>query len=389
MLSKTTAQTKILSLRKRVRIVQGGSSSSKTFTILPILIAYCTQNDNKLVSVVAESIPHLRRGAIRDFIKIMGWLNNPMDLFNKSNLTYTFPNGSQIEFFSADSPDKLRGGRRDVLFVNECNNIDFESYQQLSIRCREFIYLDYNPTAEFWVHTELKGEEDSDFIILTYKDNEALEPSIINEFKKAIKKAATSDYWQNWVNVYVYGIIGSLEGVIFNNWKTIDKIPQSAELLGYGMDYGFSNDPSTLIACYKHDGKIIWDELMYKKGMSNSDMAKEMKRLKVGSSKTIVGDSAEPKTISELKSYGFNIRGAKKGADSIKHGIALLQDYEMLVTSNSLNLIKELRHYAWNDKKANVPIDNYNHLIDGMRYLATEKLSNRSDSGEMNLAERW
>jgi phage terminase large subunit len=128
---------------------------------------------------------------------------------------------------------------------------------------------------------------------------------------------------------------------------------------------------------------------MYKKGMSNSDMAKEMKRLKVGSSKTIVGDSAEPKTISELKSYGFNIRGAKKGADSIKHGIALLQDYEMLVTSNSLNLIKELRHYAWNDKKANVTIDNYNHLIDGMRYLATEKLSNRSDSGEMNLAEKW
>ena len=310
----------------------------------------------------------------------MGWLGNSIDAFNKSTLTYTFPNGSQIEFFSADQPDKLRGGRRDVLFVNECNNIDFESYQQLSIRCRDFIYLDYNPTAEFWVHTELKDEDDSDFLILTYKDNEALEQSIIDEFEKAIRKAETSDYWRNWVNVYVYGIVGSLEGVIFDNWSTIDKIPVTAELLGYGMDYGFTNDPSTLVA---------WDELMYKKGMSNSDMAREMKRFGIGSSKTIIGDSAEPKTISELRSYGFNIKGAKKGADSIKHGIALLQEYEMLVTSDSLNLIKELRHYQWNDKKANTPIDNYNHLIDGMRYLAQDKLSNRNKGGAIHLAESW
>lgn len=380
MLSQTTAQQKILSLRKRVRIVQGGSSSSKTFTILPILIAYCTQNENKLVSIVAESIPHLRRGAIRDFNKIMGWLGNPMDLMNKSTLTYTFPNGSQIEFFSADQPDKLRGGRRDVLFVNECNNIDFESYQQLSIRCREFIYLDYNPTAEFWVHTELKDEPDSDFIILTYKDNEALEPSIINEFEKAIKKAETSDYWQNWVNVYVYGVIGSLEGVIFNNWKTIDKVPDEADLLGYGMDYGFSNDPSTLVACYKWNNKIIWKELMYRKGMSNSDMAKEMKRLRVASSSLIIGDSAEPKTISELKSYGFNMRGAKKGADSIKHGIQLLQEYDMLVTSDSLNLIKELRHYQWNNKKQNTPMDNYNHCFVGATHVLTDNGNVRIDA---------
>ena len=326
MLSQTTAQRKILNLRKRVRIVQGGSSSSKTFTILPILIAYCTQNENKLVSVVAESIPHLRRGAIRDFTKIMGWLGNPMDLMNKSTLTYSFPNGSQIEFFSADQPDKLRGGRRDVLFVNECNNIDFESYQQLSIRCREFIYLDYNPTAEFWVHTELKDEPDSDFIILTYKDNEALEPSIINEFEKAIKKAETSDYWQNWVNVYVYGIIGSLDGVIFNNWKQIDTIPSDAKLLGYGQDYGFTNDPTTMTACYLWKDKLIWDEVIYQKGLSNSAIAKLMRQSGVKSSSDIVGDSAEPKTIAELKSYGFNITGAKKGADSIKHGIQLLQE---------------------------------------------------------------
>ena len=389
MLSQTTAQQKILNLRKRVRIVQGGSSSSKTFTIIPILIAYCTQNENKLVSIVAESIPHLRRGAMRDFAKIMGWLGNPMDLMNKSTLTYSFPNGSQIEFFSADQPDKLRGGRRDVLFVNECNNIDFESYQQLSIRCREFIYLDYNPTAEFWVHTELKDEPDSDFIILTYKDNEALEPSIINEFEKAIKKAETSDYWQNWVNVYVYGIIGSLDGVIFNNWKQIDTIPSDAKLLGYGQDYGFTNDPTTMTACYLWKDKLIWDEVIYQKGLSNSAIAKLMRQNGVKSSSDIVGDSAEPKTIAELKSYGFNITGAKKGADSIKHGIQLLQEYDMLVTSSSLNLIKELRSYQWSSKKANVPIDNWNHCIDGMRYLAQKKLGNKNTKSEGHSASIW
>lgn len=389
MLSQTTAQRKILTLRRRVRIVQGGSSSSKTFTIIPILIAYCTQNENKLVSIVAESIPHLRRGAMRDFSKIMGWLNNPMELMNKSTLTYTFPNGSQIEFFSADQPDKLRGGRRDVLFVNECNNIDFESYQQLSIRCREFIYLDYNPTAEFWVHTELKDEPDSDFIILTYKDNEALEQSIVNEFEKAVKKAETSDYWKNWVNVYVYGIIGSLEGVIFDNWKQIDAIPTEAKLIGYGQDYGFTNDPTTLVACYKYEGKLIWHELIYQKGLSNSDLARLMKQSGVKPHTDVIADSAEPKTISELKSYGFNIRGAKKGADSIKHGIQLLQEYDMLVTSSSLNLIKELRNYRWNDKKSNVPIDNHNHLIDGMRYLAQQKLGNKNTNSGSHSASIW
>ena len=389
MLSKTTAQRKILSLRKRVRIVQGGSSSSKTFTIVPILIAYCAQNENKLVSIVAESIPHLRRGVIRDFKKIMGWLGNSMDHMNLSTLTYTFPNGSQIEFFSADQPDKLRGGRRDVLFINECNNVSFESYQQLSIRCREFIYLDYNPTAEFWVHTELKDEKNSDFIILTYKDNEALEQSIIDEFERYIKKAETSDYWRNWVNVFVYGVIGSLDGVIFTNWKPIDSIPSDAKLLGYGQDYGFTSDPTTMTACYLWKDKLIWDEVIYQKGLSNSAIAKLMRQNGVKSSTEIVGDSAEPKTIAELKSYGFNITGAKKGADSIKHGIQLLQEYDMLVTSTSLNLIKELRSYQWSSKKANVPIDNWNHCIDGMRYLAQKKLGNKNTKSEGHSASIW
>src|SRR5690606_3699063 len=174
MLKRTTAQTKIAKLRKRIRIVQGGTSSSKTFSIIPLLIQYAIQTPNSEISIVSESIPHLRRGAFRDFIKIMEWTGNIVyTSLNKTTLTYRFTNGSFIEFFSADQPDKLRGARRDVLFINECNNVNFEAYQQLAIRTRKFIYLDYNPSLEFWVHTELLGQPDTDFVILTYKDNEA------------------------------------------------------------------------------------------------------------------------------------------------------------------------------------------------------------------------
>ena len=199
MLQKTTAQTKIAKLRKRIRIVQGGTSSSKTFTILPLLIQYAIKVPNSEISVISESIPHLKRGALKDFLKIMQWTNNfyPAN-FNKSSLTYRFTNKSYIEFFSADQPDKLRGARRDVLFINECNNVNFESYQQLAIRTKKFIYLDYNPTHEFWVHKELLQDPESEFVILTYKDNEALDPAIVKEIEKARDKAATSNYWANW-----------------------------------------------------------------------------------------------------------------------------------------------------------------------------------------------
>jgi phage terminase large subunit len=241
MLQKTTAQNKIARLKKRVRIVRGGTSSSKTFSIIPMLITYAVQNKGVEISIVAESIPHLRRGAIRDFLKIMDMVGMYKDdNWNKSSLTYKFTNGSFIEFFSADQPDKLRGARRDVLFVNECNNIDWESYYQMAIRTRKFIYLDYNPVAEFWVDTELIEEPDSEMVVLTYKDNEALDASIVKEIEKAKDKAVTSEYWRNWWRVYGLGEIGSLEGLVFSNWKTIDTIPDEARLLGYGLDFGYS-----------------------------------------------------------------------------------------------------------------------------------------------------
>jgi phage terminase large subunit len=369
MLIKTTAQSKIKNLKKRCRIVQGGTSSSKTFTILPLLIQYAIQKPNSEISVVAESIPHLRRGAIKDFLKIMDWTGNyNPNNFNKSNLTYKFSNGSYIEFFSADQPDKLRGARRDVLFINECNNVTFESYQQLSIRTKKFIYLDYNPTNEFWVHTELINDAGSDFVILTYKDNEALDPAIIKEIEKAKDKAETSSYWENWWKVYGLGQIGSLDGVIFNNWQSIDTIPDDARLLGYGVDFGYSNDPTAIVEVYKWNDKRIVNEICYQKELSNSQIAKF-----INTRMPAYCDSAEPKSIAELKLHGINAMAVEKGADSINYGISLMQEQNYLVTKRSTNLINELRKYAWDkDKKTgsklNKPIDDYNHGIDSLRY---------------------
>ena len=385
MFKRTTSINKILNLKKRIKIIQGGTSAGKTFGILPILIDRAVKVPNLEISVVSESIPHLKRGALKDFIKIMRWTNRYSDdQFNKSDRIYRFKNGSYIEFFSADDSSKLRGARRDILYINECNNVTFESYNELAIRTNKEVYLDFNPANEFWVHKELKDEQDADFIILTYKDNEALDNGIVQQIEKNRDKAATSNYWANWWRVYGLGEVGSLEGVIFENWHEIDKIPDEARLIGIGLDFGYTNDPTAAIEIYNWNGKRIVNELVYQTGMLNSDIAKRLP-----SGVTIFADSSEPKSIDEIRRYGKMIKGATKGKDSIKYGIDVMQQQEYFVTKQSTNLIKELRAYCWDrtkdGTKTNNPIDGYNHAIDALRYHEMETLGLRKNAGVYNI----
>lgn len=385
MLTRTTAINKILSLKRRIKIIQGGTSAGKTFGILPVLIDQATKQKGLEISIVAESIPHLRRGALKDFLKIMKWTNRYFDeRFNKSLLRYEFANGSIIEFFSADDSSKLRGARRDILYINECNNVTFESYNELAIRTKKEVYLDFNPANEFWVHTELKDEPDADFIILTYKDNEALDDSIVQQIEKNRLKAETSAYWSNWWRVYGLGEIGMLEGVIFSNWKQIDNIPKEAKLIGIGLDFGYTNDPTAAVEIYSYNGTRILNELVYKTGMLNSDIAKMLPDYV-----PIYADSSEPKSIDEIRRYGKTIKGVTKGKDSINYGIDVMQSQEYLITSNSVNLIKELRAYCWDVDKSgtrlNKPIDNNNHAIDALRYHEMETLGIKRNYGTYNI----
>jgi len=381
----TTAIKKINALKKRIKIIQGGTSAGKTYGILPILITKAATYPRMEISVVAESIPHLRRGALKDFLKIMKETGRYFDeRFNKSLLRYEFANGSVIEFFSADDSSKLRGARRDVLYINECNNVTFESYNELAIRTKKEVYLDFNPANEFWVHTELKDEQDADFLILTYKDNEALDESIIQQLERNREKAKTSTYWANWARVYLDGQIGMLEGVIFSNWKQIDKLPKDAKLIGIGLDFGYTNDPTSIIEIYNYNGQRIINELKYQTGMLNSDIAKELPK-----HVPVYADSSEPKSIDEIRRYGITIKGVTKGKDSINYGIDVMQRQEYLVTSNSVNLIKELRSYCWDTDKSgtrlNKPIDTNNHAIDALRYHEMETLGMNANYGKYHI----
>ena len=374
MFKKTTAIRKILNLKKRIKIIQGGTSAGKTFGIIPVLIDKAARHEGLEISIVAETIPHLRRGALKDFLKIMKWTGRFFeDRFNKSLLRYEFANGSVIEFFSADDSSKLRGARRDILYINECNNVTFDSYNELAIRTRKEVYLDFNPANEFWVHTELKNEPDSDFLILTYKDNEALDQSIIEQIEKNRDKAKTSTYWANWWKVYGEGQLGMLEGVVFSNWKQIDTIPKEAKLLGIGLDFGYTNDPTAIIEIYNYNGQRIVNELAYQTGLLNSEIAKLLPK-----HVPVYADSSEPKSIDEIKRYGITIKGVTKGKDSINYGIDVIQRNEYLITANSQNLIKELRSYVWDTdkqgKRLNKPIDFNNHAIDAFRYHEMETL---------------
>ena len=373
-----TTTRKIASLKKRIRAVQGGTSASKTISILIGLIEYA-QKDKlpTLTSIVSESMPHLKKGCIRDFkniLKAHGYWKDSN--WAETDKIYTFESGSQIEFFGADQADKLRGGRRDRLFINECNNVSFPAFEELEVRTREFVYLDWNPVTEFWFDVEVKGKRDDvDFIIVNYLDNEAID----EQTRLSIEQRKNR---KGWWNVYGLGLLGEIEGKIYSDWAIIDDIPHEARLERYGLDFGYVNDPTAIVAIYYYNGGYVIDEICFTKGMSNKLIADMLKDLPKS---LVVADSAEPKSIDEIKSYGVQIVGAikkksniggsleaRESASYLRWSIGIVQEKRISVTKRSVNIIKEYRNYLWavdkDGKVLNVPETGFDHSLDAVRY---------------------
>ena len=383
MFRETTATRKIKALTKKVRCVQGGTSASKTISILLYLIAMAqTDKEPTLTSVVSESMPHLKKGSLRDFKKIMRthnyWNDNS---WAETDKIYTFETGSQLEFFGADTADKLRGGRRERLFINEANNVPFMAFEELEVRTKEFCFIDWNPTNEFWFYQHIKGQRsDVEHITLTYLDNEALSPEIVDSIEQRKNR-------KGWWQVYGLGQLGEVEGKIYKDWQIIDEIPHEARLERRGMDFGYSNDPSTLVDIYSYNGGFILDERLYRKGMSNRELADIIKAQ--AEQVMVIADSAEPKSIDEIADHGVSIVGCQKGPGSVAQGINFVQDQRVSVTSRSTNIIREYRNYLWktdkNGKILNVPEHTFSHSMDAVRYGLEGYKEALNDDYEFNL----
>lgn len=365
----TKATKKIFRLNKRIRAVAGGTSASKTISILVWLIDYAQSTENQVITVVAESYPHLNLGAMRDFKNIMlsgGYWDGKA--WNESSHTYTFPGKTILEFISFDKFGKAHGPRRDVLYVNEANNLPYNIVDQLITRTRKIVWMDWNPSEEFWFYTEIMGKrEDVDFITLTYKDNDALDEITVREIESHKENA-------RWWKVYGLGQLGEVEGRIYTGWKIIDEVPHEARIARRGLDFGYSVDPTVIEDIYEYNGGFIIDENTYQKGLSNKAIADIL--IADDPKVLVVADSAEPKSIQEIKDYGVSIIGATKGQGSVSQGIQWVQAQKISITSRSLKTLKAYRNYLNKRDKAtgeyiNEPDDSvheWSNPMDALRY---------------------
>jgi phage terminase large subunit len=333
---------------------------------------------DQVISVVGQDVPNLKSGALRDMQTIVAsspdiqsWIKG----YNASDRIYTFHNGSIIEFKSYQDPQDAKSGKRHYLFMNEANGINYWIYWELARRTTKQVFIDYNPNARFWVHDKLIGKEGVELIISDHRHN----PFLNDKTRRDIEGIRNEDeeLWK----VYARGMTGKIEGLIYRNWGTIGTIPSDAQLIGAGLDFGFTNDPSAMVMVYRYNGELIIDEVMYHKGLTNQDISLFMTSCAVDRSVTIVADSAEPKSIEELRRMGWRIEGANKGKDSILNGIDILKRFRFNVTNRSTNILKELNAYKWKEKDGNatnVPIDSFNHGMDALRYLALNKLAEKN-----------
>lgn len=357
----------------RYIVNKGSTRSSKTYSLLQLLYLIAQFSKRPLViSIVSESIPHLKKGCIRDFRDILekegDWNENN---WNATDYIYRI-NNSIIEFFSADSSGKVHGPSRDILYVNECINIEYEVYRQLAIRTTETIFLDCNPNFEFWLDEKILPQKDESTLIhSTYKDNEYLTKAQVKEIESNAGDA-------NWWRVYGEGLTGNLRGTVIQNWEIVQSMPPSYKNRWIGIDFGFTNDPTAIVDIRLSKGELWIDELLYERGCDNMMIANILKSKGITNQISIIADSAEPKSIQEIRSFGLRVESAEKGRDSINNGIEILNRYKKNITKCSTNIINEYRNYRWQTdnigEPTNTPIDRYNHSIDAQRYVCLNKL---------------
>jgi len=361
--------------KARIQIHQGGTRSGKTYSILTALIELCHKNTGLVITICRKTFPALRATSMRDFFEILnkeGAYN--VELHNKSEGTYQLW-GNLVEFISVDQPQKVRGRKREILFINEANELSLEDWRQLMLRTTERTIIDFNPSDEFhWIYEQVIPREDADFFQTTYKDNPFLPQNVVMEIERF--KDVDENFWR----VYGLGERGASQATIFTHWKEIDQIPNEYKLLTTGLDFGYTNDPTAVVRIYTDGHGFAVDEICYATRLTNSDIAKMLRDNGVHRSDVVICDSAEPKSIDEIHSHGFNTHGARKGRDSIRSGISFLHSRPLAVTSRSVNLIRELRNYKWkedkNGKQLNEPVDSFNHAIDAMRYGITWNQTN-------------
>lgn len=361
----------------RTYVNQGGTSSGKTYTIMEVLIYYAIVDAGCVITVVGQDLPNLKVGALRDAKNIIGksdWLSSFFK-FNGSGNYIQAANGSIIEFKSYKDTQDAKNGKRDYCFFNEANGIDYDIYWQLAIRTRKKVYIDYNPSERFWVHNEVIGRDGVKLIISDHRGN----PFLSKAEHMRIENIEDKELWK----VYARGMTGKLSGVIFPNFHIVDGLPDRSEwkLEGYGLDFGFTNDPTALVHCVLAHGELWTDLIIYEPGLTNPQIAELAKEAGIGRGDQIIADCAEPKSIQELRNCGLWVVPSVKGKDSITVGIDTLHRYKWNVTRRSYGLVEELQTYKWkNDKdgkKTNVPIDKFNHAIDATRYFALMRLNVR------------
>lgn len=390
----TTATHRILGLRKDIRLVAGGTSASKTVGILQVLIDTAQVRKDLLIDVVSETMPHMRGGAMLDFENIMRAQGYWDDLrWNKTFCVYTFETGTKIHFFSADAPSKAHGPRRDILYINEGNNVPWPIADHLMVRTRETVWVDWNPSIEYWAYTEIMQNPayagQYDFITLTYKDNEALDTV-------TVKRIEAHQNNPGWWQVYGLGQLGEIEGRIYTGWQWIDELPHEAKFVKRGLDFGYTNDPTGILDTYEYNGGFIFDERCYQYGMSNEDINTFIRSLPDWN-RLIVADSSEPKSIARLQTLGLNVIPAIKGPGSINVGIDFIQSNPISATKRSINLKKEYERYIWlkdrlTGKFINEAPDIDNHLLDPARYALESHFPRKEDKRTQsysNISEYW